>query len=183
MVKSVVKHIFDCFFSFSEPPEIRTVEGFSAVFAFVRCEHRLCSQTSRATNCATPRYAIKLWSCKWSNLWSNTFLTAFYHFPNRPKSAPLKGFRRFFFSGTEWEIYAPKCGALSTALHPDKIFIFLKMQYRNKFVVKVEKLSSMRFIRYCLYYSKIGGKCQLRKGNNVDLIQFTYKYRIYLFVI
>ena len=35
----------------------------------------------------------------------------------------------------------------------------------------------MRFIRYCLYYSKIGGKCQLRKGNNVDLIQFTYKYR------
>ena len=56
MVKSVVKHIFDCFFSFSEPPEIRTVEGFSTVFAFVRCEHRLCSQTSRATNCATPRW-------------------------------------------------------------------------------------------------------------------------------
>ena len=79
--------------------------------------------------------------------------------------------------------HAPKCRALPTAPHPDKIFIFLKMQYRNKFVVKVEKLSSMRFIRYCLYYSKIGGKCQLRKGNNVDLIQFTYKYRIYLFVI
>ncbi len=52
----MVKHIFDCFFSFSEPPEIRTVEGFSAVFAFVRCEHRLCSQTTRATNCATPGY-------------------------------------------------------------------------------------------------------------------------------
>jgi len=39
-----------------------------------------------------------------------------------------------------------------------------------------------RFLLYA-YYSKIGGKCQLRKGNNVDLIQFTYKYRIYLFVI
>ena len=45
----MVKHSFDCLFSFSEPPEIRTVEGFSAVFAFVRCEHRLCSQTTRAT--------------------------------------------------------------------------------------------------------------------------------------
>ncbi len=56
MVKSVVKHIFDRFFSFSEPPEIRTVEGFSAVFAFVRCEHRLCSQMRRAINCATPRF-------------------------------------------------------------------------------------------------------------------------------
>ena len=54
----MVKHIFDCFFSFSEPPEIRTVEGFSAAFAFVRCEHRLCSQTKRATICATPRYSF-----------------------------------------------------------------------------------------------------------------------------
>jgi len=40
----VVKHIFDRLLSFPEPPEIRTVEGFSAVFAFARCEHRLCSQ-------------------------------------------------------------------------------------------------------------------------------------------
>ena len=54
----MVKHIFDCFFSFSEPPEIRTVEGFSAVFAFVRCEHRLCSQTRRDTNFAIPGYSI-----------------------------------------------------------------------------------------------------------------------------
>ena len=77
------------------------------------------SQMRRAINCATPRYAIKLWSCKWSNMWSGTNLTAFLIFTNCPKSAPLKGFRRFFFSGTEWEIYAPKCGALSTALHPD----------------------------------------------------------------
>ena len=48
----MVKHSFDCLFSFAEPPEIRTVEGFSAVFAFVRCEHRLCSRTT----CATPGY-------------------------------------------------------------------------------------------------------------------------------
>ena len=50
----MVSHIFDCLLSFSEPPEVRTVEGFSAIFAFVRCEDRLCSQTTRATNCATP---------------------------------------------------------------------------------------------------------------------------------
>ena len=54
----MVKHIFDCFFSFSEPPEIRTVEGFSAVFAFVRCEHRLCTQIKRDTNFATPGYSV-----------------------------------------------------------------------------------------------------------------------------
>ena len=52
----MVRHGFDRYFLFSKPPEIRTVEGFSAVFAFVRCEHRLCSQSRRATNCATPGY-------------------------------------------------------------------------------------------------------------------------------
>ena len=54
----MVKHSFDCLLSFSETPEIRTVEGFSAVFAFVRCEHRLCSQTRRDTNFAIPGYSI-----------------------------------------------------------------------------------------------------------------------------
>ena len=43
----MVKHIFDRYFLFPEPPEIRTVEGLSAIFAFVRCEDRLCSQTYR----------------------------------------------------------------------------------------------------------------------------------------
>ncbi len=70
---------------------------------------------------------IKLWSCKWSNLWSNTFLTAFFHFPNRPKYARLKGFRRFSLLHGANTVYAPKCGALSTALHPD-IFDFLLCQ-------------------------------------------------------
>ena len=49
VVKSVVRHGFDRYFLFSIPPEIRTVEGFSAVFAFARCEHRLCSQTKHST--------------------------------------------------------------------------------------------------------------------------------------
>ena len=65
---------------------------------------------------------IKLWSCKWSNLWSNTFLTAIFCFPNRPKSARLKGFLRFSLSCGVKTAYAPKAGALPPALHLD-IFI------------------------------------------------------------
>ena len=65
---------------------------------------------------------IKLWSCKWSNLWSNTVLTAFFHFPNRPKSARLKGFRRLAPINVRNAVYAPKAGALPPALHLD-IFI------------------------------------------------------------
>lgn len=61
---------------------------------------------------------IKLWSCRWSNLWSNTFLTAFFHFPNRPKYARLKGFRRFSILRGVNSIYAPKPPALPTAPHP-----------------------------------------------------------------
>ena len=36
--------------------DVRTVKGLSAVFAFVRCEHRLCSQTTRAPSGATPGF-------------------------------------------------------------------------------------------------------------------------------
>ena len=55
---------------------------------------------------------IKLWSCKWSNLWSNTFLTAIFCFPNRPKSARLKGFRRFSLSCGANTVYASKPSTL-----------------------------------------------------------------------
>lgn len=56
MVKYVVRHKFDGFFDFCELPEIRTVKGFSEVSFFGYCEGTLCSQTTRATNCATPGY-------------------------------------------------------------------------------------------------------------------------------
>ena len=61
---------------------------------------------------------IKLWSCKWSNLWSGTVLTVIFCFPYRPKSARLKGFLRFSLSCGAKTVYAPKCGALPTAPHP-----------------------------------------------------------------
>ena len=61
---------------------------------------------------------IKLWSCKWSNLWSNTFLTAIFCFPNRPKFTRLKGFLRFSLLCGVNTVYAPKPPALPTALHP-----------------------------------------------------------------
>ena len=65
---------------------------------------------------------IQLWSCRWSNLWSGTVLTVIFCFPYRPKSARLKGFRRFSLLHGVNTVYAPKCGALSTALHPDSLF-------------------------------------------------------------
>ena len=73
---------------------------------------------------------IKLWSCRWSNLWSNTFLTAFFHFPNRPKYARLKGFRRLAPINVRNAVYAPKAGALPTALHPDFLFCFFRKTFR-----------------------------------------------------
>ena len=92
------------------------------------------TQTRGLMNPNHPRYqlrytpiVIKLWSCRWSNLWSNTFLTAIFCFPNRPKYARLKGFRQFSLSCGANTVYAPKAGALPTALHPD-IFDFLLCQ-------------------------------------------------------
>ena len=69
---------------------------------------------------------IKLWSCKWSNLWSNTFLTAFFHFPNRPKYARLEGFRRFSLSCGANTVYAPKPSALPGELHLEMHVCVLK---------------------------------------------------------
>lgn len=54
----MVKHSFDCLFSFAKPPEIHTVEGLSAVGTDKRQKCRLCSQSRRATSCATPRKNI-----------------------------------------------------------------------------------------------------------------------------
>ena len=62
---------------------------------------------------------IKLWSCKWSNLWSNTFLTAIFCFPYHPKIARLKGFRRLAPINVRNAVYAPKCRALPVEPHPD----------------------------------------------------------------
>ncbi len=66
---------------------------------------------------------IKLWSCKWSNLWSNTFLTAIFCFPYRPKIARLKGFRRLAPINVRNAVYAPKPGAIPTSLYPDIQFL------------------------------------------------------------
>ena len=122
----MVRHGFDRYFLFSIPPEIRTVEGFSAVFAFARCEHRLCSQSRRATTCATPRYfyinfyLISLFStllcppsCGSRNLFGSIMSL------DIPTAAP-KNAR--FFCHRQRSRFLPKAGALPPALHLD-IFI------------------------------------------------------------
>ena len=52
---------------------------------------------------------------------------AFFHFPNRMKSARLKGFRRFLLSYGENTVYAPKTDVLPTVLFT--YVIFLKFFY------------------------------------------------------
>ena len=52
-------------------------------------------------------------------------MTVIFCFPYRPKSARLKGFRRFSLLHGANTVYAPKCGALSTALHPVVLFYFI----------------------------------------------------------
>ena len=95
------------------------------------------TQTRGLMNPNHPRYqlrytpiVIKLWSCRWSNLWSNTVLTAFFHLPNRPKFTRLKGFRRLAPINVRNTVYAPKAGALPTALHPDFLFYFFLKIFR-----------------------------------------------------
>ena len=122
----MVKHIFDRLLSFPEPPEIRTVEGFSAVGTDKRQKCRLCSQSRRATTCATPRYfyinffLISLFSsllcppsCGSRNLFGSIMSL------DIPTAAP-KNAR--FFCHRQRSRFLPKAGALPPALHLD-IFI------------------------------------------------------------
>ena len=61
------------------------------------------SQTSRATNCATPRSVKNIeflrFFRKWSNLWSNHLLCGFCERVECRKSQCLQGFSAFFASG------------------------------------------------------------------------------------
>ena len=63
----------------------------------------------------------------------------FFLFPNRPKFTWLKGFRRFSLPCGANTVYAPKCGALSTALHPE--IYYIKFIYACEFV----RMSPLRF--------------------------------------
>ena len=123
----MVKHSFDCLFSFAKPPKIRTVEGLSAVVVVIQCEHRLCSQSRRATNCATPRFYYIFYPvdffCFLRNVrcaslknivvllaWSASHYSLFFHLRASPVSSPGRG-----------EPLRP------TALRPDFIIFFIRL--------------------------------------------------------
>ena len=80
------------------------------------------SQTSRATNCATPRSVIFIrflvCFCKWSNLWSSLFLRGFFVFLNVRKPQHLQGFSAVSLS-VELKVghTLPKHAAIWTAPH------------------------------------------------------------------
>ena len=86
------------------------------------------SQTSRATNCATPRCVKNIeflrFFRKWSNLWSDRFFVFVLEKRMCEKVSIYKGFQAFGKPATESRLHAPKARALPTALHPE-IFNFL----------------------------------------------------------
>ena len=129
----MVKHSFDCLFSFAKPPKIRTVEGLSAVGTDKRQKCHLCSQSRRATTCATPRYfyinfyLISLFSsllcppsCGSRNLFGSIMSL------DIPTAAP-KNVR--FFCHRQRSRFLPKAGALPPALHLDTAIICIQLKY------------------------------------------------------
>lgn len=65
----------------------------------------------------------------------------FFHFPNRPKSARLKGFRRFLISCSADTVYAPKADVLPTVMFT--YVISLNFSQRNAIIL----LYHMRFVK------------------------------------
>ncbi len=82
----MVRHIFDRYFCFPNRPKSARLKGFLRFFAFVRCEHRLCSQMRHAINCATPGLLI---FCKISDF---EFLYFNFHVLNEDEN--VRTFRR-----------------------------------------------------------------------------------------
>ena len=95
---------------------------------------------------------IKLWSCKWSKLWSNTVLTAFYHFPNRPKSARLKGFLRFSLSCGAKTAYAPKAGAIAKLRYTSMILnYYMITAVKVALVALLQNRRTVRLRSHCSF--------------------------------
>ena len=100
------------------------------------------SQTSRATNCATPRSVKNIRFLvnfrKWSNLWSKHFVGVFLKRQTAEKVNVYKGFRAFEKSRSENRLHAPKPGALPIALHLDgeKTYEIVVLTELVKIVVK-----------------------------------------------
>ena len=155
MVKSVVRHGFDRYFLFSKPPEICTVKGLSAVVVVIQCEHRLCSQSRRATTCATPRYfyinffLISLFSsllcppsCGSRNLFGSIVSL------DIPTAAP-KNAR--FFCHRQRSRFLPKAGALPPALHLDTAIIWIQLKYYSIINPSCQLLSILILIYDCWF--------------------------------
>ena len=80
------------------------------------------SQTSRATNCATPRSVKNIRFLglfrKWSNLWSKHFVGVFLKRQTAEKVSVYKGFRAFEKSRSGNCLHAPKARALPDCATP-----------------------------------------------------------------
>ena len=93
------------------------------------------SQTSRATNCATPRKVKNIEFLmvfrKWSNLWSKHFVGVFLKRQIAEKVSVFKGFQRFRKLTAGNCLHAPKARALPIAPHLVIDFSYLYIIPRN----------------------------------------------------
>ena len=110
--------------------KVNVYKGFRRFLFSRRVWSVSCSQTSRATNCATPRSVKNIRFLvnfrKWSNLWSKHFVGVFLKRQTAEKVNIYKGFRAFEKSRSQNRLHAPKRRALPTAPHPD-IIILLRL--------------------------------------------------------
>ena len=113
------------------------------------------SQTSRATNCATPR-SVKnieflIVFCKWSNLWSSLFLRGFFFFCNVRKSQCLQWISAFYASEyLGGGVLLPKQARYQLRYIPI-IFKFILI-----YLIGALSAPSSRIVACCaLYYSKL----------------------------
>ena len=87
------------------------------------------SQTSRATNCATPRCVIFIRFLvnfrKWSNLWSKHFVGVFLKRQTAEKVSIYKGFQSFGKLTAGNCLHAPKARALPIAPHLDYSYLYI----------------------------------------------------------
>ena len=130
------------------------------------------SQTSRATNCATPRCVIFIRFLvifrKWSNLWSDHFFVLVLEKRMCEKVSIYKGFRAFEKSRSQNRLHAPKRRALPTAPHPERkiecLIVFRKWSYLRSSLLK----GLFCPFSHGLHYIKILRACQAKKQLWID---------------
>ena len=152
MVKSVVKTFCRCFFGKGNTRKSQYLQGFSCIWKIKKQKPPACSQTSRATSCATPRL-VKIFDFlgqirKWSNLWSKVFCRR----TRRRKSEKNGDFASFRRSAHE-AVTRSQAGALLTALHPVCGWLLLQINSEQSILYLIcaaKSIGAEDFFKLCI---------------------------------